>query len=289
MDLKQPKTYEEQVACLKEKNIEIDDNEECIEFLKKINYYRFSAYFLPFRGETGKCKSVVPFSRLKKIYEFEQELRSLILKVIEDIEIHMRTQMAYHSAHTYGPDGYMRSSSYNKRHNHASFTKHITSCIEENEKTLVVRHHMEKYDGKFPIWVIIEFFSIGMLSHFYRGMRTKDKKIIAKSLYGTSHFVLDSWTRCITDLRNKCAHYARLYYAIFPAIPKMPNDIKYVPTRKLFAQLYMLKFMYPNHEKWNEVFVKPLAKLIKKYRPYIDLKHLDFPRTWKSMLLYKDK
>ena len=288
MELKEPKTYEEQVSCLAEKDIEIENVDECIGFLKKVNYYRFSAYYLPFKGSDGKCTTLIPFSRLQKIYEFEQELRSLILMAIEDIEIHMRTQMAYHSAHTYGADGYMLSSSYNKKHNHASFSKHITSCIDENSKTLVVQHHMAHYNGKFPIWVIIEFFSIGMLSHFYRGMHTKDRKAIARSLYNTSHFVLESWTRCITDLRNKCAHYARLYYSVFPAIPKMPNDVKYKPTRKLFAQLYMLKFMYPDHKKWNDSFVKPLAKLIKKYKPYIELSHLDFPRTWKSMLLYKD-
>ena len=32
------------------------------------------------------------------------------------------------------------------------------------------------YDGQFPIWVIIEFFSMGMLSYFYKDMVTEDKK-----------------------------------------------------------------------------------------------------------------
>lgn len=183
-------------------------------------------------------------------------MRELILGAIEEIEIHMRTQMAYYHSHKYGADGYLLSSSYNARHDHESFKKHISSCIKENQKTLVVQHHMKKYAGKFPLWVIIEFFSIGMLSHFYRGMKTSDKKAIAKRLYGT---LLESWTRCITDLRNKCAHYSRLYYTIFPATPKMP--------------------------KWEENFVKPLIKLTQKYKPYINLKHLDFPYCWKSLLI----
>ena len=35
----------------------------------------------------------------------------------------------------------------------------------------------EKYDGKFPIWVIIEFFSMGMLSYFYVFMRIYNRAI----------------------------------------------------------------------------------------------------------------
>lgn len=30
---------------------------------------------------------------------------------------------------------------------------------------------MEKYGGKFPLWVIIEFFSMGMLSYFYSTLK----------------------------------------------------------------------------------------------------------------------
>lgn len=285
MRLKQPTTFEDQVQLLREKNIVVDDTNSCIDFLKKVNYYRLSAYYLPFKGPDGKCLHNIPFNQVQKIYEFDKELRELILGAIEEIEIHMRTQMAYYHSHKYGADGYLLSSSYNARHDHESFKKHISSCIKENQKTLVVQHHMKKYGGKFPLWVIIEFFSIGMLSHFYRGMKTSDKKAIAKRLYGTSHFVLESWTRCITDLRNKCAHYSRLYYTIFPATPKMPKGTKYIPTRRLFAQLYMLKFMYPDSKKWEENFVKPLIKLTQKYKPYINLKHLDFPYHWKSLLL----
>jgi abortive infection bacteriophage resistance protein len=90
-----------------------------------------------------------------------------------------------------------------------------------------------------------------------------------------------------SDLRNKCAHYSRLYYWIFTALPRMPQGEKYIPTRRLFAQLYMLKLMYPDHKKWNEEFVKPLAKLMRKYKSDIVMAHIDFPYKWKSMLMYK--
>lgn len=286
MELKEPKTFDEQIDILKNKNIDIDNIDECRNFLQQTNYYRFSAYYLPFKCADGNCIVNTSFSKLKKIYEFDKRIRILILSVIEDIEIAMRTQIAYHHSHKYGAIGYMSPSSHNKNHDHIDFINHINSCINENRNTLVVKHHMQKYDGKFPLWVIIEFFSIGMLSHFYRGLKTADKKIIAKNLFGSnaSHFNMDSWVRCITDLRNKCAHYARLYYASFTAIPKMPNGIEYEPTRRLFSQIYMLKFMYPNNDIWLQSFVTPLVTLIEEYDLYIDLQHIGFPVNWEELL-----
>ena len=57
---------------------------------------------------------------------------------------------------------------------------------------------------------------MGMLSYFYRGMKNKDKATIAQSLYGVNYQTLESWLRCMTDLRNRCAHYSRIYYWVFP-------------------------------------------------------------------------
>lgn len=47
--IKQPKTYEQQVELIKEKGFIVNNDTECISFLKQANYYRLSAYFLPFR------------------------------------------------------------------------------------------------------------------------------------------------------------------------------------------------------------------------------------------------
>lgn len=285
MNLKDPTSFQKQVEKLREKNIIIDNCDECLEFLRRVNYYRLSAYYLPFRGPDGKCFENITFRKIQMIYEFDQHLRSLIIDIIEDIEVYIRTQLAYYHSHTYGALGYMSPQSYNQRHDHISFAKHVNDCINENRNTLVVKHHMENYDGKFPLWVIVEFFSIGMLSHFYRSFKTYDKKKIVYTLYNDiSYQHLESWLRCITDLRNKCAHYSRMYYWIFPAIPKMPENIKYIPTRRLFSQIYMLKLMYPDAATWEEKFMKPLRHLIKQYKPYISLQHLDFPYRWNFML-----
>ena len=81
------------------------------------------------------------------------------------------------------------------------------------------------------------------LIHIY--LQSGDQKYLAKELYGTSVACLKSWLRCITDLRNRCAHYSRLYYWSFPALPKMPRELETSPNRKLFSQILVLKLLYP--------------------------------------------
>lgn len=285
MYIKKPKTYRQQIEILKSKNLIITDEQKAELFLQRVNYYRISGYFLPFLKDHQKFFiSDISIDKIQAIYEFDKELRNILAGVVDEIEIYLRSQLAYFHAQKYGEEGYMDSSNYNKNHDHNVFMKRVNLCIKENNKTAVVQHHQNKYGGHFPIWVIIEFFSFGTLSYFYRGMNNQDKSYLANHLYGVNYQTLDSWMRCLNDLRNRCAHYSRLYYWIFPAIPKMPPKEKYVPTRRLFAQIYMIKMMYPDQIKWNDQILKSLIRLINKYRPYISPKHLDFPYRWKSLL-----
>lgn len=285
LQLKEPTTFEEQLELIKSKGFLIskDKEQECIDFLRRTNYYRVSAYFLPFRKKDGSFFPNVTFSRVQEIYEFDGLLRGLIFSTIEDIEINLRTQLAYYVAHKYGTLGYLSNDMFSDKHNSSKFQEKINSCIEENATTLVVKHHKTSYDGKFPIWVIIEFFSIGMLSYLYKDLITEDKKIIATEI-GTVPKALESWLRCLTDLRNRCAHYSRLYYWIFPAMPAMPKDTPVVADRKLFTQLMVLKYLYPAQERWNAKFVIPLKAIFEQHSTAISLKHIGFPENWEDVL-----
>lgn len=52
----------------------------------------------------------------------------------------------------------MDKDNFSDKHDAVKFQEKIEQCLKENEKTLVVRHHREKYGGRFPLWVIVEFF-----------------------------------------------------------------------------------------------------------------------------------
>ena len=126
-----------------------------------------------------------------------------------------------------------------------------------------------------------------MLSHFYTDMKNPDKSALALSNFSVNYQTLTSWLRCLTDLRNRCAHYSRLYFWKFSAIPKIPQGDSFIADRTLFSQIYMLKQLYPDKDSWNTDVLNPLVVLLAKYKNHIFKEHIGFPSDWESVLMYQ--
>ena len=281
LPLKPPKTFEEQLEILCEHGLIIEDRQCALIILSKINYYRFSAYLLPFRDEkTKKYKESTSFNQIYQIYEFDRRLRALLQAIIEPIEILLKTRIAYYHAHTYGPEAYTHPAFFHNSVFHEKFLDEFKSAVNKNSKALFVKHHKNKYGGKFPIWAATELFSLGMLSKFYANMHRPDKKKIAKDPFNTGPEQLESWMKCLADLRNRCAHYMRLYYYNFVVNPRFPNECKHPLSGRLFDVIYVLQYLYLNKKRWNNEFLLPLEALITEYETAISLEYIGFPSDW---------
>lgn len=281
--LKNPTSYQEQLNILKQRNVIIDDPDRCIAVLESVNYYRFTAYFLPFKRADGTYQPGTHFQQVYQIYEFDRKLRSVLLVALEEVEIYLRAKFSYFHAHKYGAEGYMDASNYSDRHQAEKFQENLSREISSNGKSAFVLHHKEHYDGRFPIWVIVELFSFGMLSRFYSDLKTADQKRLAREIYGTIPKNIISWLRCCSDLRNICAHYGRLYYRIFPATPANVNATK-MQERQLWGAVLALRSLYPDAAKWNQEILPQLSALFEKYRDDISLVHIGFPLDWEKRL-----
>lgn len=263
----------------------VSDEVFCKMVLQRINYYRLSAYFLPFKKTDSQYKEGTTFDRVYRIYEFDRKMRTSILSILEEIEIYLRTQLSYYHAHKYGPEGYMEKANYNHLHNHDKFLSNLQAEVGHSKNTLFVKHHMRQYDGKFPVWVATELFSFGMLSFFYSDLTTQDQKILAKELFNTTYGNVRSWLKCCTDLRNICAHFGRLYFKVFTSTPATPKDFSYNLGKTLFANIVVLMFLYPDKNKWNNDILVGLKSLIDEYRGDIELSHIGFPDDWYRALI----
>lgn len=283
LQMKVPTTYTEQLAKLKERGCVIEDEAACCEVLKAVNYYRLSAYFLPFKGADEHYKDGTTFRKVYRIYEFDRKLRGILFSAVEEVEIFLRARFAYYHTHKYGATGYLDSGNYSDKHNAEKFKATLQREIENNKKVLFVKHHLEKYDGVFPIWAIVELFTFGTLSYFYADLTTQDKKQLAEELYRTTPKNLTSWLRCCTDLRNICAHYGRLYYRIFSAMPAGIN-LTDNAKRRLWGAVLVLKNLYPDPFKWNTEVLLPIQALFEEYAEDIDLYHMAFPTDWQEQL-----
>lgn len=277
-------TFDEQLEKLKNRGCIIGDENFAKRVLKQINYYRLTAYFLSFKKADGKYIENTTFNNVYRIYEFDRKLRNLLFSLVEEIELMLRTQLSYYHAHIYGPLGYENEDYYNGKHNHQDFIKNIEIDIAHNKNNLVVKHHQSRYGGKFPIWVIVELFTMGQLSFFYSDMLRADKKIIARELFKTTDTNVESWLRCLTDLRNVCAHYSRLYNCNMIAIPATPKNFPFKLDKSVFSYIMVLKFLYFDAEKWNSLFLPNLEALVEEYSSTIDLNLIGFPKEWKLLL-----
>jgi len=282
-ELKDATTYDEQIAILRDRGALVVDEVFCKEKLAEINYYRLTAYFLPFRQSDGTYINGTSFHTVYRLYEFDRKLRGILFSAVEEIEINLRAKLAYFHAHKYGPLGYMEPDNFSDKHKSDKFFENFEREVKNNSRVLFVRHHMEKYDGKFPIWVAVELFTIGMLSRFYADLKTQDKKEIARELYDSTPRNVVSWLRCVTDLRNICAHYGRLYYRVFSACPA-GLSISEAAKRRLWGAILALKELYPDRDKWNSEVLTAIKVLFENYHGYINLYHIAFPNDWDDRL-----
>ena len=284
MDVKEPITFEAQLQKLKDRGCIVENENIAIEVLKNINYYRLTAYFLSFKKDDKTYLEGTTFENVYNIYEFDRKLRNLIFSALEEVEILLRTRLAYYFSHKYGALGYMDKNNFSNSFNEETFNNLCQELIKHNKSKPFVQHHIKNYDGKFPLWVLVELMSFGNISLFYDDMLRADKKAFAKEVFKTYDNNLGSWLICLTDLRNCCAHYARLYNTKMRAEPRTPNGYENKFGKTIFDYIQVLKLLYPTKEKWKLFFVPQLASLIQEYDEYINLSHIGFPDNWEIIL-----
>jgi len=278
-------SFQEQVELLDQRGCVIDDIDFCIDALKHTNYYRISAYLLPFK-RGSEYRPGTTFSKIYQVYEFDRKMRSVLFSAMEEIEIYFRTQIAHYHAEKYGALGYCDPMNFREHSRHSEFVERFNKEVLRNSKVSFVKHHIEQYDGKFPLWVAVELFSFGTLTKFYADMHSTDQKKLARIMYAEDAYnngVLRSWLQCLTGVRNVCAHYGRLYYRPF-SVPKPPRKIDFALGNRLFDMIYVLRSLHPKRETWNNSILPQISSLIEQYETYINLSHIGFPPDWEKKL-----
>jgi abortive infection bacteriophage resistance protein len=284
INIKEPTTYEQQVDILKERNLIINDEEEALSLLKRVNYYRFSAYGLTLRKPDNRdlFKNGITFYHMKMLYNFDQKLRDLIMSHLELIEIEFRSKIAYHHAHNFGPLGYRHPENFTSAEPHDKFIEELDKQINRSRRELFVMHHRSKYGGEFPFWVAIEVISFGELSKLFRNLKVDTKSEVVND-FNVPYYYIDSWLHTLAYVRNICAHYGRLYgkaLVIKPTLFKSKRGL--IKNSGVFAAIYILSKLLHQENRTN--FIISLQALIEEYSEYIDLDELGFPESWETAL-----
>lgn len=263
---KAPATIKQQIEKLEERGCIINDKDYAYTCLTNINYYRLAYYFSPFLERKGRYFDGTSFEDIMRVYDFDRLLRRLIMTYLEEIEIYFRALVSNFHAMRYGALGYLNASSFDVQHNHQAFVSKIERLTEINEKEDFVIHHKKKYGGIMPVWAAMELFSFGTLTYFFIDMKQADKKELAAQHFNLNYRTIEDRLLCLSDLRNACAHYTRLYANPFPMPIKNGDDFGFVPDDTLKSYLAAAKSLYTDKQKWDNSFLPAFEQLIEQYR-----------------------
>ncbi|MCW5558637.1 MAG: Abi family protein [Verrucomicrobiae bacterium] len=137
-----------------------------------------------------------------------------------------------------------------------------------------------------------ELMTFGNLFTLFRGIETPMKQAVAGE-YGVADAVLHSWLATLNQVRNLCAHHARLWNRVFGIKPTIPRRNKHpqwhapvpITDDRLFGVLtvlhYLLKQVAPRSHwcfRWED--------LLGLY-PEIPLANMGFPANWKDSSLWQ--
>ena len=212
-------TVQQQIQKLKSRNCVITDPAFAEMVLKQVTYYHLSAYFLPFRQKGGTYSPGTTFEKVYSIFEFDQKMRNILFKIIEKIELYLRSEFANFHGGKYGPAGYLDVSYFGNSRNHAIFLQRVNESIRNRITDPVVQHHNSTYGGVIPIWSLFGLVTFGTLTMFYSSLNAQDQKQLAQNMYNGTPTQLRSWLKCCNDLRNDCAHASRLYFRSRLSVP----------------------------------------------------------------------
>ena len=286
--VKPARSYEGQIKRLSQAHgLIIGDTKKAQEILSTVNYYRLTTYGKHLRRSDNPdlFTEGVSLDTLYALYQFDMGLRHAILPILEFFEIQLRAKIAYTLAMAYGSLGYTESTNFRGdrqsqgwfKDMHNKFRTEVRRCND----LAFVRHHQNKYGGKFPIWAAVELFSFGMLGQLFSIMRQEDQEAVAGA-YSLTPEELCALISAAIDVRNICAHYSRLYNQAIEDQPQLSAQQKIYESDKVFPTLLALRAVAGRERIWTEM-LRSIQALCAEF-PQADLSLCGFPQNWIDVL-----
>jgi abortive infection bacteriophage resistance protein len=287
-------TFAQQLDILKSRGLTVSSDPQALRWLKRVSYYRLSAYFVPFR-ESGSDIFIkgTNFDEVTDLYIFDCGLRNLFMAAIERIEISFRTSITYELCHNYGPFGHTLESTYSSWFVHQTrlgepphFQEMMTNLEKEERRAreLFINAYREKYTSEkhLPIWMATELMSFGTLSMMFEGLKSSTKTKIAAE-YKLAEAPFQSWMHTLSSLRNFIAHHSRLWNRQFGVQPKLPHHwIYHVPssdrTYCLAVMVQHLLTVIAKGVQWRDRLFAHLDR-----HPRVALAPMGFPDNWREL------
>lgn len=292
----QPLCIPDLLTMLKSRGLVINDEAKAARQLEIISYFRLASYMRPMESDksTHTYKPHSTFENAVDLYYFDKSLRAEIFTAIQSIEIAFRAALIDKVSAKYGAFWFADRSLFVDQ---VIYSKCLSGILKEinRSKEDFITEHLDKYDTPQypPVWKTLEVLSFGSLTNLYCNLANITiKKEIARGFGLPQHEFLESWIRCMSNLRNYCAHHNRIWNRRFPYKPKLPKKLLTAPWVSptglapywLYSQLccliYLERIIHP-----DTTLAQRLKVLIYNH-PNVDVSAMGFPKGWENEPLF---
>ena len=197
-----------------EERIIISNKKDALEKIERYTYYSIvNTYKNIFKDKNGDYIKNVSFDDIYAIFEFDKNLKNIILKYCLEIETVIKSIMANQISKIYGIKDYLNISNWDNKINveiRENLLEKINNEIEKDYNVhTAVTHYIDKY-GFVPPYVLVKILTFGVASSYYGLLKQSDRQAIAK-YFKISDKLLKQILKNLTTVRNVAAHSDRLY------------------------------------------------------------------------------
>ncbi|MBS3992192.1 MAG: Abi family protein [Bacteroidetes bacterium] len=222
-----------QIEKFKERELDLScyDEAKLKEILLDIGYYRLGFYcHYYFDKKANKFSSEVKISDIINVYYLDIDLKYLLLKYINRIEINFRTKLIYYismkykdNSRWYVDDTIMDSESI------IAFKNNVYTQNFKQDNLTLKNHHINHPDDDFaPCWKVFEYLTFGAIITIFGNIKDQSVKQIIADKYGVRD--LNKFFRflhTVRQVRNICAHSGVLFDYTLPLSVNSIPQISY--------------------------------------------------------------
>ena len=203
-------TFNQQISILESRGMVFDcEPNKVKEILLDIGYYRLGFYWHPFViDDKHNLAKGTKFSDVVCLYYLDVDLRNILSKYINRIEISFRTQVIYYVSNKYrnSPTWFIDGNVLN-----SNFIKEIDKYYNESfilKNKPIKKHHQKYLNDKYaPAWKTLEFFSFGIILKIFKNLKNGEiKERISKNFGVLNVNKFTNFIDTLVLLRNNCAH-----------------------------------------------------------------------------------
>ncbi|TAI30770.1 Abi family protein [Bacillus velezensis] len=314
------KTFRQQLTILRDRGLVIKSGSKAMRVLENENYYSLiNGYKDLFLKKDTNNKPVSPekykngatFEDIYNLYTIDRDLRNLILEYLLKFESSIKSKISYLFSEEYKDShAYLVWTNYTKDPKKSKtvldLISTITSTISKkgNKKNSPIKHYLDTHDS-VPLWVLVNYLSMGNMEYFYLCLRKNIQNKVAKDFsaqYSRDYKVslqfppemIENILKTATFFRNVCAHEDRLYnFRLYkPAKNSLASSLLNIPQKELdkgnlFTLISFLKLVLPKKE--HKILISNLKKTFIKYSSSFTsvnfediLKEMGFELHWES-------